>query len=95
MPPPSASSQLSINDDLTISSRLNTTALHNSVSLRFKVRRKYLIVEIHISFYLRKNANVNSNQIQFHFVHLKKLLAIIFNEKNVFLYHVYHLYQNY
>jgi len=48
MPPPSASSQLSINDDLTISSRLNTTALHNSVSLRFKVSTKYLPVKIHL-----------------------------------------------
>ncbi|CAF1108865.1 unnamed protein product [Adineta steineri] len=40
MPPPSASSQLSINEDLTISNRLNITALQNSVSLRFKKKRK-------------------------------------------------------
>ncbi|CAF1684472.1 unnamed protein product, partial [Adineta ricciae] len=40
MPPPSVSSQLSMNDDLTISNRLNITALQNSVSLRFKKKRK-------------------------------------------------------
>lgn len=31
------SSQHSIHDDLTLSTRLNTTALQNSLSLRFKV----------------------------------------------------------
>ncbi len=37
IPPPSASSILSLNDDLTISNRLSTTAPPNSVALRFKV----------------------------------------------------------
>jgi len=37
IPPPSASSILSLNDDLTISNRLSTTAPPNSVTLRFKV----------------------------------------------------------
>ncbi len=38
IPPPSASSILSLNDDLTILNRLSTTAPQNSVTLRFKVR---------------------------------------------------------
>ena len=38
IPPPSASSILSLDDDLTISSRLSTTAPQNPVAVRFKVR---------------------------------------------------------
>ncbi len=37
IPPPSASSILSLSDDLTISNRLSTTVLQNPVTLRFKV----------------------------------------------------------
>jgi hypothetical protein len=40
IPPPSASSILSLNNDLTISNRLSTTAPQNSVTLRFKKKRK-------------------------------------------------------
>ncbi len=40
MPSSPVVSQHSINDDLTISNRLNTTALQNSISLRFKVSSK-------------------------------------------------------
>ena len=46
IPPPSASSILSLNDDLTISSRLSTTTAQSSVTLRFKV--------IHRQFHLRE-----------------------------------------
>ncbi len=41
MPSPPITSQHSINDDLTISNRLNKTALQNSISLRFKVSSKW------------------------------------------------------
>lgn len=37
IPPPSASSILSLNDDLSISNRLSTPAPQNPVTLRFKV----------------------------------------------------------
>ncbi|CAF0986366.1 unnamed protein product [Rotaria sordida] len=40
IPPPTASSILSLNDDLTISNRLSTTTPQNSVTLRFKKKRK-------------------------------------------------------
>jgi len=40
IPSPPITSQHSINDDLTISNRLNKTALQNSISLRFKVSSK-------------------------------------------------------
>ena len=38
LPPPSASSILSLNDDLTLSNHLSTTTTQNPVTLRFKVR---------------------------------------------------------
>lgn len=37
IPPPTTSSILSLNEDLTMSSRLSTTAPQNPVTLRFKV----------------------------------------------------------
>lgn len=37
IPPPSASSILSLNEDLAISNHLSTTAPQNPVTLRFKV----------------------------------------------------------
>ena len=43
LPPPSASSILSLNDDLTISNRLSTTAPQTSVSLRFKVCQRIFL----------------------------------------------------
>lgn len=98
IPPPSASSILSLNDDLTISTRLSTTAPQSSVTLRFKVSN--MLMSIFVSSFLltnqfRKNVNVNSNPIQFLFVHSKILLAIIFNVRNAYHYHVYHQSPNY
>jgi len=50
MPSPPVTAQHSINDDLTI----NTTALQNSISLRFKVRRKYFTIKIYFFLFKKK-----------------------------------------
>lgn len=96
IPPPSASSILSLNDDLTMSTRLSTTAPQSSVTLRFKVRVFFLSFFTLPSFVasLRRNANANLNQIQFLSDRSKISLVIIFNARNVSRYRVSRRYPN-
>ena len=86
IPPPSASSILSLNDDLTMSTRLSTTAPQSSVTLRFKVRvfvlSLFTLSQLRVAS-LRRNANVNLNQIRFLSDRWRISLVIIFNERNV------------